>query len=153
MLYAWYDRTADDTRTQYYRLVGYGTMGRRTTSGPIEMLSRAEQLAKTWLTTWGRVRTVEALAPFPSPANPEVWVPFMLGRAEDVTITIYDATGSVVREVNLGRLQPGAYTTRGRAAHWDGRNEQSERVASGLYFTEVRAGGVRTATRRVFLSK
>jgi len=151
--YAWYDRTADDTRTQYYRLVGYGTMGRRTTSGPIEMLSRAEQLAKTWLTTWGRVRTVEALAPFPSPANPEVWVPFMLGRAEDVTITIYDATGSVVREVNLGRLQPGAYTTRGRAAHWDGRNEQSERVASGLYFTEVRAGGVRTATRRVFLSK
>jgi hypothetical protein len=151
--YTWYDRTADDTKTQYYQLVGYGTMDRRTASAPIEMLSRAEQLAKTWLTTWGRVRTVEALAPFPSPANPEVWVPFMLGRSEDVTVTIYDAAGAVVREIEVGRLQPGAYTTRGRAARWDGRNEQAERVASGLYFTEVRAGATRTATRRVFLSK
>ena len=151
--YTWYDKTAEDTKTRYYRLVGYGTMDRRTTSAPIEMLSRADQLARTWLTTWGRLRAVEALAPFPSPANPEVWVPFMLGRAEGVTITVYDAAGAVVRKLDVGRLQPGAYTTRGRAAHWDGRNDLSERVASGIYFTEVAAGGTRTAMRRVFLSK
>ena len=151
--YTWYDATGDDTKTRYYRLVGYGTMDRRTVSAPIAMLSRADQLAQTWLTQWGRIRTVDSLAPFPSPANPEVWVPYMLGSAQDVTIVVYDVSGRVVREIGLGRQQPGAYTGRSRAAHWDGRNGHSERVASGLYFTEVRAGNARAGMRRIYLSK
>ena len=151
--YTWYDATGDDAKTRYYRLVGYGTMDRRTTSGPIAMLSRADQLAQTWLTQWGRIRTVESLAPFPSPANPDVWIPYMLGSAQDVTVVVYDVRGRVVREIDVGRQQPGAYTGRSRAARWDGRNDQAERVAGGLYFSEVRAGAARTAMRRIYLNK
>lgn len=151
--YTWYDTTGDDTKTRYYQLVAYGTMDRRASTAPIEMLSREDQLAQTWLTQWGRIRAVEALAPFPSPANPEVWVPFMLSRNDEVTVAIYDVRGRVVREIEVGALPPGAYTTRGRAARWDGRNEDAERVASGLYFSEVRAGASRAAMRRIYLSK
>ena len=41
----------------------------------------------------------------------------------DVQITIYDAKGVLVRQLDLGHQPAGFYTDRGHAAYWDGRNE------------------------------
>ena len=57
-------------------------------------------------------------------------------------ITIYDARGTVVRQLDLGHQQAGVYQTRGRAAHWDGTNEIGEKVSSGIYFYELQADNV-----------
>ena len=79
------------------------------------------------------------LANYPNPFNPETWLPYHLANASDVRITIYDARGSVVRRLGLGHQTAGYYTSRSRAAYWDGANEVGERVASGIYFYQLEA--------------
>ncbi len=76
---------------------------------------------------------------FPNPFNPETWIPYHLSKPANVTLTIYNARGVVVRELSLGHQVAGYYTSRSRAAYWDGTNEFGERVASGLYFYQLQA--------------
>ena len=79
-----------------------------------------------------------ALLPnYPNPFNPETWIPYQLREAANVEINIYSAEGILVRRLLLGYQTSGYYLTRHRAAHWDGRNENGERVASGIYFYEL----------------
>ena len=79
------------------------------------------------------------LANYPNPFNPETWIPYQLANPSDVQITIYDTRGSVVRQLDLGHQQEGYYTSRSRAAYWDGRNDVGEPVASGIYFYQLQA--------------
>ena len=87
---------------------------------------------------------------FPSPANPEVWIPYRLNAASDVTITIYNISGQVVRTLQIGHRLAGIYENKQLAAHWDGRNVNGEIVASGFYFYTFSAGDF-TATRKLFI--
>ena len=89
---------------------------------------------------------------FPNPFNPETWIPYQLKEGKEVTICIHNVSGEVVRELNLGRKPAGIYTSRDRAAHWDGTNEIGETVASGIYFYTVQAGEF-TATRKMIILK
>ena len=94
-----------------------------------------------------------ALLPnYPNPFNPETWIPYHLAKAANVTLTIYDVRGSVVRELRLGHQPAGVYESRGRAAYWDGRNTTGEKVASGLYFYTLTTGDF-TATRKLLIAK
>lgn len=92
------------------------------------------------------------LANYPNPFNPETWIPYQLSKPTDVTLTIYDIKGSVVRALDLGHQRAGVYQTRGRAAYWDGRNAIGEPVASGLYFYTLAASDF-TATRKMLIMK
>ena len=87
------------------------------------------------------------LANYPNPFNPETWIPYQLAEPADVTLTIYDIHGRVVRNIDLGHQRAGMYHGRSRAAYWDGRNAQGEPVASGLYFYTLKAGDF-IATRK-----
>ncbi len=49
-------------------------------------------------------------------------------------------------------MRAGAYVTREKAAHWDGRNELGERVASGEYVYDLRAGSF-NERRRIIIRK
>jgi uncharacterized protein (DUF427 family) len=48
-------------------------------------------------------------------------------------------------------MPPGYYTTRGRAAYWDGRNDEGERVSSGVYFYELSADNFKSVKKMVIL--
>ena len=89
---------------------------------------------------------------FPNPFNPETWIPYQLAEPAEVTLTIYDMRGVVVREIALGHQAAGVYTTRSRAIHWNGRNSIGEKVATGLYFYTLTTGDF-TATRRMLIRK
>ena len=91
-------------------------------------------------------------ANYPNPFNPETWIPYQLQHAADVTVTIYDLRGTIVRQLLLGHQPAGVYHSRSRAAHWDGRNNLGEPVASGLYFYTLTAGDF-TATRKMLIRK
>ena len=94
-----------------------------------------------------------ALLPnYPNPFNPETWIPYHLAQAANVTLTIYDVRGDVVRTLRLGHQPAGVYQSRGRAAYWGGRNQIGEQVASGLYFYTLAAGEF-TATRKMLIAK
>ena len=88
---------------------------------------------------------------YPNPFNPETWIPYQLAHAADVTLTIYDTKGVLVRQLDLGYQQPGYYTNRTRAAYWDGRNHLGEAVGSGLYFYQLRASDYFAIQKMVIL--
>ena len=89
---------------------------------------------------------------YPNPFNPETWIPYQLATAADVTLTIHDVRGVVVRRLALGHKPAGFYQSQARAAHWDGRNELGEKVASGLYFYTFTADDF-TATGKMLIRK
>ena len=92
------------------------------------------------------------LANYPNPFNPETWIPYQLAESADVTLTIYDLQGKLIRRLALGHQPVGIYQDRNRAAHWDGKNELGEPVASGLYFYTLTAGDF-SATRKMLIRK
>ena len=89
---------------------------------------------------------------YPNPFNPETWIPYHLAHAADVTLTIYDTKGVLVRTLELGYQMAGFYQSRNRAAYWDGRNAVGEPVASGVFFYQLTAGDF-SATRRMVILK
>ena len=89
---------------------------------------------------------------YPNPFNPETWIPFHLSNDVNVHISIYDTKGILVRRLDLGHQMAGYYTTRTKAAYWDGKNAFGEKVASGLYFYHISAGAY-SATRRMLILK
>ena len=89
---------------------------------------------------------------YPNPFNPETWIPYQLSELAEVTLTIYDINGQLVRRLVLGHQAAGMYRSRSRAVYWDGRNQLGESVASGLYFYTLTAGEF-TATRRMLILK
>ena len=93
----------------------------------------------------------ELLANYPNPFNPETWIPYHLANASDVQIVIYDAHGTVVRRLELGYQSGGYYTSQSRAGYWDGRNAYGERVASGIYFYQMRADNISPMRKMVIL--
>ena len=92
------------------------------------------------------------LANYPNPFNPETWIPYQLAGPAEVTLTIYDMNGKLVRHLALGHQAAGMYRSRSRAAYWDGRNQHGESVASGVYFYSLTAGEF-TGTRRMLILK
>ena len=129
-----------------------------------EWLAQAQQLNLTDVSSQRGIFFLEsllvALVPqetlllpnYPNPFNPETWIPYQLAEPGDVTLTIYDIQGRVVRDLDLGHQRAGMYRTRSRAAYWDGRNAHGEPVASGVYFYTLKAGDF-TATRKMLIRK
>ena len=105
------------------------------------------------LTEMKAIPEASALLPnYPNPFNPETWMPYHLAKATDVTLTIHDLHGRVVRVLDFGHQQAGIYQSRGRAAYWDGKNQIGEKVASGLYFYTLTTSDF-TATRKMLIAK
>jgi hypothetical protein len=77
----------------------------------------------------------------PNPLRAAAGVPFVLGEAAPLTLSIFDGAGRAVRVLDLGFHRPGA-----GEAQWDGRDAAGRLVPSGTYFCRL-AGGGASATR------
>ncbi len=89
---------------------------------------------------------------YPNPFNPETWIPYQLATPSNVSISIYASDGKLIRTLDLGHKLVGIYQSRIRAAHWDGKNNLGEKVATGVYFVKFSAGDF-TATRKMLIRK
>ena len=89
---------------------------------------------------------------YPNPFNPETWIPYQLSQPAEVTISIHNIAGQLVRTLDLGLQPVGSYMTPATAAYWDGKNAVGERVASGVYFYTLQTAGF-AATRRMVILK
>ena len=84
-------------------------------------------------------------ANFPNPFNPTTSIGFSVPQMAQVHLAIYNALGQLVRvlvdeEVVLGR----------HSVRWDGRDDGGQVLASGVYWTRLRAGE-RVMTRSMVL--
>ncbi|MBM3239149.1 T9SS type A sorting domain-containing protein [Candidatus Poribacteria bacterium] len=88
---------------------------------------------------------------WPNPFNPETWIPFQLSKDADVTLTIYDIQGRLVRRLDVGYIPAGIYSTKHNAIYWNGTNDSGERVSSGIYFYHIQAGKFSASRKMVIL--
>ena len=72
---------------------------------------------------------------YPNPFNPSTTIAYDLPEASKVKITIYNVLGREVRTLFDGSQLAGHYSIR-----WNGRNEQDNPVAAGIYFIRCIAG-------------
>ena len=87
---------------------------------------------------------------YPNPFNPETWIPYQLAQDGEVTISIYNVGGQLMRTLSLGKKRAGLYLDKRQAAQWDGLDSIGQSVASGLYFYTIAAGDY-TATRKMII--
>ena len=111
----------------------------------------ANALLSVQLDSIGQPNRDQLLQNYPNPFNPETWIPYQLSVASPVSISIFDATGGLVRTLNIGYQSEGFYHNRGNAAYWDGRNALGERVASGVYFYRLETSSFQQTRRMIIL--
>ena len=116
--------------------------GRLVAEGQLQI--KPEHLANAFAIVNPRYNPIpdktKLLQNYPNPFNPDTWIPFQLAESANVTISIYDISGRLIRTLVLDDRYAGFYTTRDRAAYWNGRNSIGEKVSSGVYFYRINAG-------------
>ncbi len=83
---------------------------------------------------------------YPNPFNPTTTLNFDIPRVSHVTFLIYDVLGRHVNTLFDEELKPGFHKIT-----WNGRNEQNQRVASGIYYAVLVTEDERFVTKMVLL--
>ena len=84
---------------------------------------------------------------YPNPFNPSTQIQFSIPNSENVHLIIYDALGNKVKEVFNKELMKGQYNFT-----WSGKNNEGEKVSSGIYFYRMEAGTF-VKTKKMILLK
>ncbi len=74
-----------------------------------------------------------ALASRPNPFHRTTRIDFALPTEAQVTVSIYDVAGRLVRMLHHGVMRPGRHAT-----IWDGKDDRGNLVGSGRYFATIR---------------
>ena len=93
----------------------------------------------------------QLLQNYPNPFNPETWIPYELSQDSEVKVWIYDVGGQLLRWMEVGFQEAGIYSSREKSIYWDGKSQDGERVASGVYFYSLELGEVSQTRRMVIL--
>jgi hypothetical protein len=80
--------------------------------------------------------------------NPSTTIKFALPEAGEVSLTIYNANGQLVRTLYSGEMPAGRFSL-----EWDGKNESGKQVASGVYVYELKAGEPSAGSGPGFVAK
>ena len=135
------------------RVIGQdGNIESQTLSFKVTPENLANAVLHVTLDNIGKPTQNQLLQNYPNPFNPETWIPYQLSKDNPVSVSIFDATGKLVRELSLGHQSAGFYNSRDRAAYWDGRNTLGEPVASGIYFYQLTTPAFQQ-TRRMLILK
>jgi len=84
---------------------------------------------------------------YPNPFNMRANIKFTLPRSGQVSISIYNVRGQLVRTLLRGQFLQGLNTV-----YWDGTNDRGIPVQSGIYFVTLSSSGV-TKTLKLILAK
>lgn len=83
---------------------------------------------------------------YPNPFNPQTRIEYTVGISGRVDIHIYDVAGRLVRELLSAERDPGHY-----AVTWNGVNDASRAVDSGIYFCRMQSGGFSDTKKLILL--
>ena len=100
----------------------------------------------TGVTEAGAPLNFKILSGEPNPFSENTTFHFSLTKSGPVNLEIFDIRGRLVRKLVNGSLPAGA-----RQTVWDGRDDASRDVASGVYFVRLKAGEEKAHGRVVLL--
>ena len=83
---------------------------------------------------------------YPNPFNPITRLDYLLPRRSDVSIRIYNMLGQEIITLLDQEQSYGKYSIL-----WNGLDWSGKQVASGVYFTELKAGNVRRVTKMLLM--
>ena len=89
---------------------------------------------------------------YPNPFNPSTTIRFTLPSQQEggltlpTTLKIYNVLGEVVRTLVDEPMAPGAHEV-----VWDGKDDQGDQTASGIYFYRLRAGDFQDTKKMVLM--
>ena len=83
---------------------------------------------------------------FPNPFNAQTTISFALPRAADLQLTIFNATGQMIRKWE------GSWPAGHQQLTWNGQDQHGIPVASGIYFYHIQSGSY-TETKWMALLK
>jgi hypothetical protein len=82
----------------------------------------------------------------PNPFNPSTTIKYDLAKPVEVKLVIFDLMGRQVRTLVDQRQPAGRH-----AITWDGRNEQGQAIASGVYIYQIRASDPSAGAGQAFV--
>ena len=88
------------------------------------------------------------LSPYPNPFNPVTRISFELERDAQVELRIVDASGRTVKVLEESRQPAGRWEMA-----WDGRDDNGEPMASGIYFATLNVDGQAAGSEKLVLVK
>lgn len=88
------------------------------------------------------IKNFELKQNFPNPFNPETKISFTISKKEFTSLKIYDSMGRVVSELVNREMEAGNYSF----------NFSGEKLSSGIYFYQLKAGNL-SDTKRMILVK
>jgi hypothetical protein len=80
----------------------------------------------------------------PNPFRDGTSIEFSLPSRMNARLSIYDVAGRLIREFGRDTFDPGSHSIR-----WDGRDEQGENTAAGVYLIRLQGGGAEDVRRIV----
>lgn len=83
---------------------------------------------------------------YPNPFNPLTHIQYTAPAAAEVEIAIYNTLGQKIRTLISGDVQPGIHSV-----IWNGKDDQGEQVASGIYLYRLKSGNRMTLTKKMIL--
>jgi len=83
---------------------------------------------------------------YPNPFNAQTTIRYSLNEDAPVRLQVLNALGQSVRTLVDGKQNAGSHS-----AAWDGRSENGQNVASGIYLYHLEIAGKYAATRRMAL--
>lgn len=84
---------------------------------------------------------------FPNPARSHTSISYRVAGRGDVNLSVYDLRGALVKTLASGPQTAGRYQI-----EWNGLNENSRPVSSGIYFVRLSRGGVQSS-RKVVIAR
>jgi hypothetical protein len=131
-----YCHQGEEPRTasaQHYVTVG-GSLAKRQNSA--SSMSVAGEVTTGKLSSSSPGGSGLEMRAYPNPFNPTTTINFTLLQPASVSLTVYNTRGQQVRGLISGQ----GFSAGSHAVVWDGRNENGNDVASGMYLCRLSAG-------------
>jgi hypothetical protein len=83
---------------------------------------------------------------YPNPCNPETTISYSLPQAGNTSVSIYNIKGQLVRQLVNEKQTVGKHEV-----HWNGKDDQNQAVASGVYLYLISNGNEQLTNKMMLL--
>jgi len=133
--YSFDDKNIQENAVYYYWLADISSDGKQFFHGPESAIAVVKP-------------TMYALDQnYPNPFNPSTMIHYIIKEDGDVTLSVYNVTGQLVRRLVNMRQNAGDYEV-----VWDGKDEHGNPMSSGTYLYTLKASDFRYS-RKMILTK